>query len=227
MARWILLWLVLLLAHPAQAELQSLFPTGPARQVPEVTPASLFSGARTGLFAPVAPRLPRGVGALGPPSRSAGLLDLIASAEAGRAGYDAVQHGAKVAPPAPPTSLTLAQIDAWIGATPGQPHAIGRYQFIPKTLRRLVRLEKLAPETRFTSRVQDRLALVLLQEAGLSAFEAGALPRQNFMQNLAQIWAGLPLPSGRSYYHGKAGNRATISWASFEAGMARLWPSEG
>ena len=34
--------------------------------------------------------------------------------------------------------MTLDEIFAWIAATPGQPHAIGRYQFIPDTLRMLV-----------------------------------------------------------------------------------------
>jgi hypothetical protein len=34
--------------------------------------------------------------------------------------------------------MTIEQIYAWIKAILGQPHAIGRYQFIPATLRRLV-----------------------------------------------------------------------------------------
>lgn len=39
------------------------------------------------------------------------LLSLIAMAEADN-GYDSVQHGARIKPPARPTSMTIAQIDA-------------------------------------------------------------------------------------------------------------------
>ena len=44
------------------------------------------------------------------------------------------------------------------------------------------------------------------------------------MHNLARIWAGLPTASGRSHYHGHAGNRATMTWARFESAMAPIFP---
>jgi hypothetical protein len=69
--------------------------------------------------------------------------------------------------------------------------------------------------------------MVLLDEAGLADFRAGTLPRVDFMHNLARIWAGLPLPDGRSYYEGQAGNSAAMTWADFEGGMARIWPGAG
>ena len=152
------------------------------------------------------------------------LLSLIAQAEAGRDGYDAVQHGARVKPAKRPTDMTLAEIDAWTRATPGQPHAIGRYQFIPKTLRRLVALNGIPATARFTPEVQDRLARTLLEDAGIEDFRAGDLPRQAFMLNLARIWAGLPTHTGRSYYHGHAGNAATMSYATFAREMAMIFP---
>ena len=62
-----------------------------------------------------------------------------------------------------------------------------------------------------------------IEDAGLSAFRAGELDRQRFMYNLARIWAGLPLPNGRSYYQGHAGNAATMTWAAFEGGMTQIW----
>ncbi len=189
---------------------------------------SLFADRADGsLFAPFPVRAPiRGDAA---PSAIRGatghLLSLIAQAEAGRAGYDAVQHGARIPTPRPPTQLTLGEIYAWIAATPGQPHAIGRYQFIPDTLRRVARIRGYGPEVRFTAEVQDSLAAVLLDEAGLQAFEDGSLGRRTFMHNLARIWAGLPLPNGQSYYQGYAGNRATMSWDDFSGGMEAIWPS--
>lgn len=152
------------------------------------------------------------------------LRSLIARAEAGKKGYDAVQYGADILPDGPPTTLTLQQIFDWIDDTPGQPHAIGRYQFIPPTLRRLVRRLGVSPEARFTPRVQDQLADILLQEAGLHRFLGGEMGRQAFMNNLAKIWAGLPNDTGKSNYHGYAGNKATMTWAFFDAQMARIFP---
>lgn len=170
--------------------------------------ASLFAGDRNGLFRPVSPPPPKG--GLTGGTDIARLLDLIARAEAGRKGYDAVQYGATIKPPGNPSTLTIAEILEWIAVTPGQPHAIGRYQFIPSTLRRLVRAEGVSTTTRFSPQVQDQLASRLLQEAGLDAFRRGTLSRGAFMDNLAKIWAGLPTASGRSHYHGYAGNKATM-----------------
>ncbi|MEL6682725.1 MAG: hypothetical protein AAFQ09_08770 [Pseudomonadota bacterium] len=177
--------------------------------------ASLFSGDSGGLFAQ--------------PSRFtaaavAHLRNVIGQAESPRAGYDAVQHGARIKPPKLPTQMTLGEIFAWIEATPGQPHAIGRYQFIPETLRRVATQAGARATDRFTPAIQDRLADVLLADAGFGAFLAGDLSQKDFMDNLAAIWAGLPMANGRSRYHGVAGNRATISRAYFVAEIAKIAP---
>ncbi len=214
----------------ARAELNSLFPRADAS--PETaTRASLFApDARMGFFAPLPDRIaPTSVAPIigtgtAPVDR---LLSLIARAEAGSSGYDAVQYGARVRPVQLPTQMTLGEIYQWIDDTPGQPHAIGRYQFIPATLRRVANVRGFGPDTPFTAGVQDALALVLLEDAGLSQFQASALGRQQFMHNLARIWAGLPLPNGRSYYEGYAGNSATMSWVAFSGGMERIWPVGG
>ncbi|SEM49052.1 hypothetical protein SAMN04488003_101294 [Loktanella fryxellensis] len=200
-----------------------------------VRSASLFAGA-TGrsFFAPLPPR-DRTVGTDGNSGRSMPVLPgggdtadrvrhLIAAAEAGPAGYDAVQYGARVKPGRPPTALTIAEIYAWIDATPGQPHAIGRYQFIPPTLRRLVDITGIDPRAQFTPQVQDALADVLLAEAGFADLTAGRIDRVAFMNNLAKIWAGLPTSNGRSYYHGYAGNHATMTWARYDAEMRTIFP---
>ena len=226
-------FILMLWAAPLGAEVASLFQqaalaSGDAAVAAQGARASLFSGRQPGsLFAPLpekpADDIPRGF-ALGPVDR---LLSLIAKAEAGRAGYDAVQHGARVKPAKPPSQMKLGEIYAWIAATPGQPHAIGRYQFIPATLRRVARARGFGPDTLFTPGVQDAMAVLLLEEAGLMAFRAGQLDRHQFMRNLARIWAGLPLPSGKSYYHGHAGNKATMTWLHFDTEMQRIWPGTG
>lgn len=220
-----LLCLVLcVVAGGARAELSSLFP-GAGTRPDAATPASLFTSDRAaGLFAPFPDRPTSGISIVGTGTAPVDqLLTLIAHAEAGAMGYNAVQYGATIKPPSLPTYMTLGEIYDWIDDTPGQPHAIGRYQFIPPTLRRVARIRGFGPETRFTPGVQDALALVLLEDAGLSRFQAGDMGRRQFMHNLARIWAGLPLPNGQSYYDGHAGNKATMSWATFDGGMARIW----
>lgn len=233
--RWLILTVFTTLPMTGWAQSGSLFPhAGETRAplialrpgAPAAQTASLFAGPDRGsLFAP-APLRPAGpdAGPLAGSTPAARLRNLIAEAEAGRAGYDAVQHGARVRPPMPPTAMTVQQIYDWIAVTPGQPHAIGRYQFIPDTLRRLVRDVGVSRSARFTPALQDRLADQLLAEAGLLAFQRGELSRRSFMYRLAKIWAGLPLPSGRSYYEGHAGNTATMTWARFDGAMARIFP---
>ncbi len=182
--------------------------------------ASLFSG-RSGLLAGpvrVEPSLD-----YAPDDRIARLRDLIAEAEAGPMGYDAVQHGARIKPPKPPTAMTVGEIFDWIAATPRQPHAIGRYQFIPKTLEYLVELKGVPRTARFEPALQDLLADQLLEQAGLSDFLGGKMGRTPFMNAIAQVWAGLPTSSGRSYYDGYAGNKAVLSWGYYEAEMARIF----
>lgn len=156
---------------------------------------------------------------------SAAVRHVIATAEAGGKGYDAVQHGARVKPPKRPTGMTIGEIYRWIAATPGQPHAIGRYQFIPNTLKTLVAEAGLNRNDVFTPQVQDLLADFLLEDAGFTPFMQGKISRHRFMENLARIWAGLPTSTGRSYYHGHAGNRAVITWNEFDSHMKSIFDS--
>jgi muramidase (phage lysozyme) len=194
------------------------------------TSASLFAGQATGtLFAPIPKRDAATPARFSPLTASATpvqrILHLISKAEAGRDGYDAVQHGARIKPAKAPTQMTIGEIYQWIKATPGQPHAIGRYQFIPATLRRLVRAKGLSTKARFSPDVQDQLAYLLLEEAGYSKAMSGQISRKRFMNNLAKIWAGLPNSTGKSHYHGYAGNKATMTWASYDAAMKRIMPN--
>lgn len=187
---------------------------------------SLFIGEAEGSFlAPMGRRAaqswPYGPSSHGTPARRR-IRDIIALAEAGSAGYDAVVWAARIKPPKPPSHMTLAEIFDWIRATPNQHHAIGRYQFIPKTLKRLVSKSGLTGSTRFSPAIQDQLADILLDEAGFHAMMAGDMPVQSYQNHLARIWAGLPLENGRSYYQGIAGNKATISRARFNAALANI-----
>lgn len=152
------------------------------------------------------------------------LLSLISLAESPRRGYDAINYGAKVLPSKPPSQMTIAEIQAWVRATPGQPHAIGRNQIIPDTFNRVVRALGLPASTVYDRRTQDLMGRYLVEEAGYSKFISGQISRTAFMDNLAKVWAGLPLANGRSAYHGYAGNRATISRGDYVAAMAEIFP---
>lgn len=153
------------------------------------------------------------------------LFALIAFAEAPGGRYDAIHHGAKVKPGKKPSQMTLAEIYTWIDRTPGQPHAIGNFQIIPSTLLNLQKRLGLPDGTRFSRDTQNRMAALLISDAGYQKFAAGRVSRSTFMDNLARIWAGLPLASGKSAYHGYAGNRATITRDFYGEQMERIFGS--
>lgn len=156
----------------------------------------------------------------------ANLRSLISAAEAGSTGYDSVQQGATVKPEKRPTAMTIDEIRAWVAATPGQNHAIGRYQFIPQTFERLASLTGIAGTEVFSADLQDRWADILLAEAGYVSFFAGDTTPETFMDNVAAVWAGLPLADGTSAYEGIAGNHATVSRAAYAQGMAMIFPAQ-
>lgn len=225
------IFVLILTAHGAQAEAirGSLFVATP--HVARATSAGLFIGrAEGGLFADRPAHDPVFTDALTTKLHGSDvqmIRALIQEAESPRGGYNAVQYGARIKPVKAPTDMTLAEIFAWIDATPGQPHAIGRYQFIPQTLRRLIIKTGTDMAQPFSPLVQDQLADVLLLEAGFNQFRAGALGRKDFMNNLAKIWAGLPNSTGVSHYDNYAGNKAVVSWAYFESVIAGISPDLG
>lgn len=153
------------------------------------------------------------------------LKSLIAVAEAGPRGYDAVHVGARKKLPKRPTQMTLREIATWVKATPGQPHAIGRYQIIPSTMKVLIRRSGFSAQTRFSPQVQDAFADILLADAGLQKFQNGRISLKRFMNNLAKVWAGLPTSKGKSYYDGYAGNRATVTLAFYRSQMMDFFPN--
>ena len=168
--------------------------------------------------APASFRLPSG-------SSVEKLFALIAFAEAPSGRYDAIHLGAKVRPGKKPSQMTLAEIYTWIDRTPGQPHAIGNFQIIPSTLLNLQKRLGLPDGARFTRATQNRMAALLISDAGYQKFASGRISRSAFMDNLARIWAGLPLASGKSAYHGYAGNRATITRVFYVEQMERIFGS--
>lgn len=90
------------------------------------------------------------------------------------------------------------------GAIPGYgsgSKATGAYQFMPPTLEDLIRKGALNPNELFTPQVQDRAALQLATDKGVTA---ELLKREGFSANvsnkLSPVWAAVPKLGGGSYY---------------------------
>lgn len=141
------------------------------------------------------------------------MLELIGYYEGPR-GYDDVFRKATIKPPMPLTQMTIGEVMAFqnrMVAAGSESSAVGRYQFIRKTLARLVEASDLPHDALFDRNVQDYLARLLMAECEFYA------PRQHELEIancLAQVWAAFPVATGekagRSYYEGIAGNRALV-----------------
>lgn len=82
--------------------------------------------------------------------------------------------------------------------------AVGRYQFIHRTLTSLVQRASLTMDHLFDPATQDMLAAMLLADRQLAAWQAGTIGDDQFAHNLSCEWASLPDPynGGRSHYDG-------------------------
>ncbi len=90
--------------------------------------------------------------------------------------------------------------------------AIGKYQFIYKTLGGLKEELGLTGKERFTPQLQDRLGMQLLERRGYSAFRQGRITQRQFAFRLSQEWASLANPNtGRSFYDGDGLNASSAS----------------
>jgi muramidase (phage lysozyme) len=99
--------------------------------------------------------------------------------------------------------------------------AVGKYQIIQETLAGLIRNGVLKPGDVFNSSTQDRAALALLKEKGMDQYTSGKLSKEQFADAVAQVWASMPLASGKSYAEGKGSNRALGSRSEYLAAFAR------
>lgn len=166
--------------------------------------------------------------------RARPLLDLIIAHESAGAvasqraasAYDVIYGGIKRAdyPPAPLTQLTIRRVLAWQDGIDAkyQSEAAGAYQIMEDTLRDLVSRGAAKDTELFDANTQDRLAVVLLEGAGLSRFLAGSKRAASFGDGVARVWAAFPVHSdqqgwkrpvkwGESYYASVAGNRALVA----------------
>lgn len=148
-------------------------------------------------------------------SRSKPLADLIAK---GEGDWDSVNRGRAGDTPGGIRSIagksfsqmTVAEVMELQSTTV---FAVGRYQFIPSTLRQAVTFAGVNTSHRFDSRMQDRLFAAVLQHKrpAVAEYLSGGGDLQRALDALAQEWASVGYRGGGSYYAGRGGNGAHIT----------------
>lgn len=137
------------------------------------------------------------------------VLNLIARYES-RGNYNIILGG-QVVPEL--TQMTLAQVyDFQRNMVRGgkESSAVGRYQYIRSSLEMVANQMGLDPnKTVFDPKTQDAIAIYdLRRRAKMDSWLNGQLSDEQFLNNVAKIWAGIPTVSGGSYYAGVGSNRA-------------------
>lgn len=169
------------------------------------------------------------------------LLDFIGNKES--KGYDDISR--LVAdhrhPTLPLTQMTIQQVLDWQESIDASQlsEASGRYQIMEDTLRGydndkgvgpgspLYTKAGLSASDLFSPANQDKLAIQLIEQRGLSKYLDGTITKEQFGNNLAAEWASLPLVSGSnmglSRYNGdSAGNKALTTVAEFLAVLEQI-----
>jgi len=104
----------------------------------------------------------------------------------------------------------------------GSLYAVGRYQFIPTTLRWAVAHSEVDPLDMFTPEVQDKLAtaLIMYKRPAVGAYIRGNHDLEGWALNeMAKEWASIEWRNGRGFYDHVGGNRAHISRAEMSAAL--------
>ena len=153
-----------------------------------------------------------------PEERLKPLLDLISK---GEGDYNAINRGRAGDTPGGIQSLkgytfenfTVQQV---IDMQRNELYAVGRYQFIPSTLRWAVNHSSVDRLDMFTPEVQDRLAtaLIMYKRPAVGAYIRGDHNLEGWALNeMAKEWASIEYRNGRGFYDHIGGNRARISRA--------------
>lgn len=136
------------------------------------------------------------------------ILDFIARYES-RGNYNVILGGETVPEL---TKMTLNQVHEYqrqMVQSGKESSAVGRYQYIRKTLRDTAAQMRLDPNTTiFDQKTQDAIATYTLRSIGLDRWLNGQLSDEDFLNNVAKIWAGIPNTAGISAYQGVGSNKA-------------------
>lgn len=157
------------------------------------------------------------------------LLNMIAEGESG--GDYNIAWGRRhptTADGHPLSDMTINEVLAWQKSSKAASDAAGKYQIIEPTLRASMKAMGLTGNEKFDPAMQDRIAMHLLEQRGLSKYLAGNMSKEDFLHRVSQEWAAVPDPKkgGRSHYAGDglnaAGNRSVAEfYEALEGGNLR------
>ena len=152
------------------------------------------------------------------------VLDLLAQPES-RGNYNAWFGNAEQSA-IDLTRMTVSEVRALQGRlleSGNGGSAIGRYQIIPSTFDGLINRMGLTGEELFSRQLQDRMALRLANDAGMSSWMRGGISDHDFAHNLSRIWAGLPKDaSNESFYQKDGVNKAHIDYGVVIATLGEI-----
>lgn len=156
------------------------------------------------------------------------IVGLIRRFEAGKKGYDSVWNGSRHPLPQKPSEMTVCQVRDWqLAARKVQKStAIGMYQIVGGTYRRVIEQMQLPCDLKFDAKTQDRIGLALLYGRGWAEFKAGTMNVEDFAYELAGEWAAFPAPygehKGMSRHRGVAGNKHLIALPEYLAYLQEI-----
>ena len=187
--------------------------TSPTEQKEYTTSPGPFTSA-------MLPNSPDGVGGpmgalLTQIAKGEGTTDDRAKANNFASSYDVVLgYGRYGRPNKPVSQMTLAEVKAYqkelLRNSGGMnSSAVGKYQIVGKTLRGLQEQMKLPDDAVFSPKLQDQMAIRLLNNRGLSKFLAGNLSIEGFQGNLYHEWASIAHPKTHKPKQGKIGQGTT------------------
>lgn len=156
------------------------------------------------------------------------ILDLIGKSEGtdrGRGYNETLGYGAYTGGKVNLVGMTLKEIDALQTRMLAHPKnylnssALGRYQIVRTTLRKLRERYGLGGNLKFDKDLQDRLAIYLLSGRGLEKYFKGVMEENQILLELSKEWASLPKPDGRGYY---GGQKASVSVAEVRRALGEM-----
>ncbi|WAW11235.1 hypothetical protein NB640_06295 [Oxalobacter vibrioformis] len=168
---------------------------------------------------PLKGRTGSGAGVLN--AREKALKNLLFKGEAGSDGYNAVNRGERYGYKSGRENLEEMTIAEVLEAQrSGRFNAAGAYQMIPTTLQGAAKSAGISLSRKFDAETQDRLFKHLANKRAGDFLRGKSNDITRAQRLLSPEWAGLTNPdTGKSYWHGTANNKATITSAQFIEAM--------
>ena len=95
--------------------------------------------------------------------------------------------------------------------------AIGKYQFMKKTIEGFISEGVISPTDKFDAATQEKMGMALLERRGYSKYKTGKMSAEEFANNVAAEWAGMPMANNKSKYAGDGKNKSLVDRQDFMA----------